>query len=185
MNSEEAYQADYTSTIAWARAMLADPQAVILDTETTGLDGSAEICQIAILGIDGTVYLDTLVKPTRSIPKQATNIHGITDAMVANAPTMEALYDQIIALLSDRQVIIYNADYDVRLLQQSLAPYRKSIDLPNVMCAMLSYSAYVGDWNDYHGNYRWQRLPGGDHSALGDCKATLKVIRKMAEEQVK
>lgn len=32
-------------------------------------------------------------------------------------------------------------------------------------------------------NYRWQRLPGGDHSALGDCWATLKVLQKMAESE--
>lgn len=33
-----------------------------------------------------------------------------------------------------------------------------------------------------HGNNRWQKLPGGDHSALGDARATLAVIRKMAGE---
>lgn len=29
-------------------------------------------------------------------------------------------------------------------------------------------------------NYRYQRLPGGDHSALGDARATLAVIKRMA-----
>jgi len=32
-------------------------------------------------------------------------------------------------------------------------------------------------------NYRWQRLPGGDHSALSDCLATLKVLQAMAESE--
>jgi DNA polymerase-3 subunit epsilon len=44
------------------------------------------------------------------------------------------------------------------------------------------YSQWVGEWNDYHQDYKWQRLPGGDHSALGDCKATLEVIRRMAAD---
>jgi DNA polymerase-3 subunit epsilon len=44
------------------------------------------------------------------------------------------------------------------------------------------YSQWIGDWNDYHGNYKWQRLPGGDHSALGDCRATLAVLKQMAGE---
>jgi DNA polymerase-3 subunit epsilon len=44
------------------------------------------------------------------------------------------------------------------------------------------YAQFVGDWNEYHGNYKWQRLPGGDHSALGDCRATLAVLKEMAAE---
>jgi DNA polymerase-3 subunit epsilon len=39
---------------------------------------------------------------------------------------------------------------------------------------------FVGDWNDYHDNYKWHKLRGGDHSALGDCLATLELIRQMA-----
>ena len=48
-------------------------------------------------------------------------------------------------------------------------------------CAMHPYSQWVGDWNDYHGSYRWQRLPGGDHTAIGDCHATYAVLQRMAE----
>ena len=47
-------------------------------------------------------------------------------------------------------------------------------------CAMLEYAKWVGDWDDYHCSFRWQKLQGGDHSSLGDCRATLDVIRKMA-----
>lgn len=46
------------------------------------------------------------------------------------------------------------------------------------------YSQFVGDWNDYYNNYRWQKLPSGDHSAIGDCRATLKVIEKMAATEI-
>jgi DNA polymerase-3 subunit epsilon len=46
---------------------------------------------------------------------------------------------------------------------------------------MLAYSKYVGEWNDYRKDFKWQKLQGGDHSALGDCRATLEVIKKMAK----
>jgi DNA polymerase III subunit epsilon len=49
---------------------------------------------------------------------------------------------------------------------------------------MLWYSQWVGERNEYHGDYKWQRLPGGDHSALGDCKATLEVIEAMAADNI-
>ena len=43
----------------WAQRMLGNPHAVIIDTETTGLDGKAQAVQLAIIGIDGqTRYLN-------------------------------------------------------------------------------------------------------------------------------
>jgi DNA polymerase-3 subunit epsilon len=35
----------------------------------------------------------------------------------------------------------------------------------------------------WRGGFRWQKLPGGDHSAIGDARATLAVIRRMAGEE--
>ncbi len=40
------------------------------------------------------------------------------------------------------------------------------------------YSDWVGEWSEYHGNYRWQRLNGG-HRALGDCLAVVDRIEEM------
>ena len=51
---------------------------------------------------------------------------------------------------------------------------------------MKPFAAYIGEWNDYHNNYRWQTLEKystqADHSALGDCKATLERIEQMAND---
>lgn len=47
-------------------------------------------------------------------------------------------------------------------------------------CVKEQYAAYVGDWHDHYGNYRWYPLPGGDHTALGDCRATLALMQRMA-----
>lgn len=50
-------------------------------------------------------------------------------------------------------------------------------------CAMLEYSTFVGDWHDYYQNYRFQPLRGG-HRAVGDCRAALQVIQRMAKTQM-
>ncbi len=183
--SDETWEADRTEAAQWAKVML-DQKALILDTETTGLGGDAEIVQIAIIDCDGHTILESLVKPVGAIPDTAIRIHGITPERVAVAPRWADLWPVVRAIVQGRTVVVFNASYDRELLLQSCLV--ANIDmwsqdmslLANWHCAMLAYSAFVGSWNDYYGNYRWQRLPGGDHSALGDCKATLAVLKKMA-----
>lgn len=92
---------------------------LFLDTETTGLDPRAEIVEICILKKDGTVLLDTLVKPRKQIPADAIKIHHITNEMVANAPSWVEVWPQIQALLSGKQIGIYNADFDIRMFEQT------------------------------------------------------------------
>lgn len=175
---------DRQAAAEWARKVLARPDAVILDTETTGLYG-AEIVQIGILSMDGQVLLDTLVKPSVPIEPGAERIHRISEPMLVDAPTIADLLPQLREILGGAWVIIYNAAYDIQVLENSLVARGLSIDLPvlgaaDYECAMEMYSAWVGDWSSYHGNYRWQRLPGGDHTAIGDCRATLEVLKRMA-----
>lgn len=169
----------------WARTLLARSDWCILDTETTGLRSDAEIVQIAIISPNGQVLLDTLIKPVRPIPWDATAIHHITNEMVVDAPTFLDIAPQLRELIGGTTVLIYNADFDERMLQQSaLARDWRDYDLPifgaDYRDVMEPYSAWVGEWNRRFGGYKWQKLPGGDHSALGDARATLEVIKRMA-----
>jgi DNA polymerase-3 subunit epsilon len=181
MIEETMHEQDRQDAIDWARRML-QSDALILDTETTGLGSDAEIVQIAIIDMAGRTILDCLVQPIGAIPLAASNIHGITADRVQVAPLWADLWPAIRSILAERTVVIYNANYDTRLLGQScaLAGFLFDYSLSGFTCAMQRYSAYVGDWNNYHGNYRWQKLPSGDHSALGDCLATLAVLKQMA-----
>ena len=47
-------------------------------------------------------------------------------------------------------------------------------------CCMEMYAQLIGDWSDYFHSYRWQPLPGGNHTARGDCLVTLDLIKMMA-----
>jgi len=44
-------------------------------------------------------------------------------------------------------------------------------------CAMDIYAQFIGEINPQTGTYKWQKLQGGDHTALGDCEATLSIIK--------
>ncbi|MCV6429399.1 MULTISPECIES: 3'-5' exonuclease [Pseudomonas] len=173
-------------------------EGLILDTETTGLDDLAQIVEIAIVDMTGQPVLNTLVKPTCQIPDEASAIHGISNDDVADAPTWIQVFDQFKSLVSGRRVVIYNADYDVRLVYQtSLASGIADGDLHaslgrSAECAMLAYAEHFGDWNEYRQQWRWQKLvnaasqcgiaPVGAHRALADCLMTLGVIKAMAAE---
>lgn len=166
---------------------------VILDTETTGLGSDAEICQVAIIDSQGKTLLDTLVKPVRAIPAEATRIHGITNDMVKAAPNFINVAQAVWDACQGKTVIVYNAEYDFRLLEQSekaCNPLALS-DWHTIEreCAMIKFAEIYGDWNDYKQSYRWQKLetaarhyglPVVDaHSALGDCQMTLAVCKAM------
>lgn len=101
-----------------ARAWLAT-EPLFLDTETTGLGPEDEICQIAIVDHRGNVVLESLVKPSVPIGVEAQRVHGITDEMVKGALTFCQVWPLVGELLAKRDVVIYNADFDLRMLRQS------------------------------------------------------------------
>lgn len=175
---------DQNRAILWAREIIAHPDTtLILDTETTGLDWGREIVQIAIIDATGKELLNTLVKPIRPIPPTATAIHHITDEKVKNAPSWPEIWPQILKLIQDCEaLVIYNAAFDVRMIHStnSMNDLTWSEPSKKISCAMLEYAAFYGEWSNFHHHYKWLPLHGGDHTALGDCKATLERLRGMA-----
>lgn len=198
LNMTSQWEEDYKQSVEWARTILEKNNWCILDTETTGLNSSDQIVQIGVLSSSNLEGFQTYVKPTVSISAEASKIHGITTEQVENASYFEKVFMDVWKMVGSKDVIIYNAEFDIKLIRQSLKPRGYQIAFPtsdrrgcrifinggSIHCAMDYYSQYVGDWNDYYGNYRWQKLPGGDHSALGDCKATLAIIKEMAESDI-
>jgi DNA polymerase III subunit epsilon len=169
--------------IDWARAVLDQPDRyVILDTETTGLANDDEVIQLGVITPSGEVLLDHFIRPTqkRYIHPKAQQVHGIAMEMLRDKP----LYTQVAHLLQGvvqgKTIVTYNAEFDRRLLSQT-AGFAGGFMPPDPWaCAMLQYAQFVGEWDDFRNKYRWHKLHGGDHTAVGDCKATLARIREMA-----
>jgi DNA polymerase-3 subunit epsilon len=187
---------DYDKAVQWARDLLSRPDGfVILDSETTGLSPyTNEIIQLAVLDSRGDVLLDTLIRPQR--PERmfeagdsgvsAYNIHGIHPDTLKDAPTFPDIYPQLRAALAGRVVVTYNADFDYSMVAGECERHLlEPVESEDVYCAMVAYSQYAGDYSSYWGNYRWQALPGGSHSALSDCRAVLALIQRMAQVEEK
>lgn len=91
---------------------------VVLDAETTGLrPGIVRAVQIGLARFEGqrcVAYAEHFVDPGIPIPVEATAIHGITDEMVAGAPSAEFLFamSETKVFLNGAQPAAYNASYD-------------------------------------------------------------------------
>lgn len=153
---------------------------VILDTETTGLE-EAEIIQIGIINLDGQIILESLIKPTIPISIEAEKVHGITEHKLKDAPSFPEIYEQIVKALESKQVLIYNSDFDTRLILDSCKLNNlKPLNLKKISsCLMEEYAKFYGQWSNYYQDYKWQSL-NGEHNAISDCKAALSLLKEMA-----
>ena len=134
---------------------------VYIDTETTGMGQNDEIVEISVIDHDGSVLVDSLIKPVGKISPGANAIHGITDKMVKNAPRWEEIWRQVEKVIANRVVGIYNADFDLRMIRQSHERNWLRWSYPigsEFFCIMKLYAQFYGQWNPRYGNYRWQTL---------------------------
>lgn len=155
---QESALSTYQQAIYQARQILSQ-QPVYLDTETTGLDRSAEIVEISIVDHDGNILFESLVRPSQPIPLDATRIHHITESMVQDYPTWPAIWPKVRSLLFGRVLAIYNEEFDIRMMRQS----HKCYGLPwkeqfNAFCIMTLYALYRGEWDYRRHAFRYYSL---------------------------
>jgi DNA polymerase-3 subunit epsilon len=164
---------------------------VFLDTETTGLDEPLA-CEISVVDTDGTILFDQLCRPARPIEDGAYQVHGISNEMVENAMSFNVLWPVIETAIAGRTVVIYNAAFDLEVIDTSLRSIGTYMAAPiPTCCAMKLYAEYHGEWNDYRRSWRWQKLgdavrqcnitlPAGLHRALADAEACRRIVHHMA-----
>ncbi|RPJ50867.1 MAG: 3'-5' exonuclease [Chloroflexi bacterium] len=164
-----SFQTKRHLAIETARSVIAK-NPVYLDTETTGLESSAEIIEISIIDDASQVLFTSLIRPSQPIPADSTRVHGITDAEVATARAWPAVWPEVRASLFGRLVVIYNEAFDLRMMKQSHARYR----LPwkekmNTFDLMKLYAEFRGVWDSRRGSYRFFSLA----NAGRDCQISL------------
>lgn len=161
---------------------------LIVDTETTGLGDRAEIVEIAVIDTTGAIQFEALTTPQGRIPKEASDVHGLTRAKLKKegAKPWPELHAQVTGILeSARVVLAYNADFDSRMLSQTAGRHG------------LSAPSQPWPWYDLLEDYRTLRpagrhklvsairrekvkVQGQSHRALYDCQCVLGVMRAIA-----
>lgn len=94
---------------------------VIFDTETTGVDLEVDrVIQVAFTLLfpegDKPQHGEYLINPERPIAPEATEVHGITDEMVQNAPTFEALASYFRGVFFKRDYAGFNVSFDLKMM---------------------------------------------------------------------
>lgn len=165
---------------------------VVFDTETTGLSPRAgdEIVQIAGLRVVGGRVLtgeafDTLVNPGRAIPPASTRVHGIDDAMVADAPDIREAGQDFHDFCSDAVLVAHNAPFDIAFLRLKETQIGRDFRQPFLCTVLLSATLF-----DHSGNHTLDALAARfgieipthlRHTALGDATATAQVFLRMLD----
>ena len=181
---------------AYALTGLATAAIVFWDTETTGTGTGTddEIISFAAVNQFGEKLYSTRIQPLNlDRVAIATHVHGITADELRHQPLFPEVYQVIRRMLSDSLWVIYNAEFDVRMLEQDCM--RHGLDpLPSVgvNCAMQLFAEFHGEWNYTH--QRWQskslayaaafmHVSQADaHDALADARTTQALLEAVASQ---
>lgn len=154
----------------------------IVDIETTG--GYATegcITEIAIVLHNGKEIegkYETLIKPNHSINWYVQKMTGITNALVASAPSFEDVAEHIYNLLKDRIFIAHNVNFDYSFVIQHLKAAGFVIDVPKICTIKLSRKLFPGLPKYGLGSLarHFNIANAARHRAAGDAMATSKLF---------
>jgi DNA polymerase III subunit epsilon len=115
---------------------------IFLDTETTGLYPAQghriiEIAAVEMINRRPTNnHFHVYLNPEREIDPAAQEVHGITLEFLQDKPSFEAVVQDLIAFVSDAEVIIHNAPFDVGFLNSELG--RIGLQPIETMCGKIT-----------------------------------------------
>jgi DNA polymerase III subunit epsilon len=163
---------------------------VFLDFESTGTDvASDRIVQVSMVKKfpDGKIETrNVFVNPTIPIPIEASEVHGITDEMVATCPTFKQIAKSLTQYISGCDLAGYNiVNYDIPLLKEELirADVDFSFDDMNFIDLMVIYmKLHKRDLSACFKHYTGKELEGA-HNAMNDTLACADIFDAMKESE--
>ena len=163
-------------------SVLAGRRVVVIDVETTGWSAATDsIIEVACVAVHGGAMAGTwssLVHSTRSVPVEATRIHGITDSMLASAPPPAAVARSFREQCGAETVAIHNAGFDLPFLAALLRRHgAEPLYNPVINTLGLARGLYGQGGNSLRElTQRHGIRHEGAHRALGDARATAELL---------
>lgn len=163
------------------------PDYVVFDLETTGLSPvTDQIIEISAVKVKGGVVEDTfstLVNPGRPIPAAASQVNGITDAMVADAPALHTVLGQFLAFIGDGTLVGHNIhSFDMKFLNAAMQKfYRRDLgnDYIDTLYMARSCMKHLPRHRLVDLAACFRISTEGAHRALNDCMMNQKCFEEM------
>ena len=159
-----------------------------LDLETTGVNLSSDrIVEIAIIKImpdQSRVVKRKLINPEILIPKASSDIHGITDEMIKDAPTFKQAGNEIKQFLENCDLGGYNSNrFDIPILMEEFLRAGMEVDLSNRRMIDVQHIFYTMEPRTLTAAYKFycQKELENAHSAEADVSATIDVLLSQVE----
>ncbi len=188
------YNEEETEAIKWFKN-LEDKKYLIIDTETTGLTNFDEIIELGIIDNNGKIVFDNRFNPIKHVSFGAYNTHGISEDILKDCKDFRLYYDKIKDILENKNIVGYSAYFDCDMIKNTCINRNlENINYKKIYDVMRNYAKYNQEWNDYYNNWKWLKLiiaccrqgitVKDSHSAIGDCKLTLELIKKIQNLQI-
>ena len=154
---------------------------LVFDSETTGLDLRMDrIVSVGGIRLHGrrgfpATRFEELIDPGIPIPPRATAIHGIGDAMVQGAPSLQQLWPDLRRRWEGVVMIGHNTGFDIAMLREEARRTGLEWQEPAYLCTLLLAAALWPEQRDLNLEALAARLlidTHGRHTALGDALVT-------------
>jgi ATP-dependent DNA helicase DinG len=157
---------------------------IALDIETTGLDPVHDsVIEIGLVRFHGSRIEDTwqsLINPGRPLPPFITQLTGIDDTMLVNAPRITSILNELQEKVGDLPILGHNIGFDISFLQQRGLFYQNQLIDTYDLASVLLPDA---------GRYRLDALasalgiiPQQRHRALEDASTTHQVYLRLCNK---
>ncbi len=159
-----------------------------IDLETTGVNLSLDrIVEIAIVKLmpDGTRSIKRkIINPLMAIPQASSDIHGITDEMVKDAPTFKQAGNEIKQFLENCDLGGYNSNrFDIPILMEEFLRAEMEVDLSDRRMVDVQHIFYQMEPRTLTAAYKFfcDKELENAHSAEVDIKATIEVFEAQVQ----
>ena len=165
------------------------PSVAFVDLETTGTSPAAgRVTEIGIVRVDAAGAAQewsTLVNPQCSIPFEIQALTGITNAMVASAPTFRQIAEEVLSRLSGCLLVAHNARFDYGFLKHEFARLGRSFSAKLLCTVRLSRRLYPGSGpHNLDAVVARHGLDANDrHRALGDARILRAFVEAIYREK--
>jgi DNA polymerase-3 subunit epsilon len=161
---------------------------VFIDLETTGTNLSLDrIVEIAIIRVnpDGTRQVKRkLINPQMPIPKASTDIHGISDEMVKDAPSFKQVANEVKQFIEHSDLAGYNSNrFDIPLLMEEFLRSGLEFDMQQCKLVDVQKVFHMMEQRTLGAAYKFycNKTLEDAHSAEVDASATLEVLAAQLE----